>query len=88
MRDWEPFDDALRDAAADLPPSEETVQAVTPFRTAVRYVTAGLCLSFLTLNGWYLQYLLPALGTFLTYLGFRSLRNNSRWFRFCWIISI
>ena len=63
MRDWEPFDDALRDAAADLPLSEETVQAVTPFRTAVRYVTAGLCLSFLTLNGWYLQYLLPALGT-------------------------
>lgn len=88
MREWDDFDDALRDAATDLPPSEDTVRAVTPFRTAVRYVTAGQCLSFFTLNSWYLQYLLPALGTLLTYLGFRSLRNNNRWFRSCWIVSI
>ena len=88
MTDWKDFDDALRDAVADLPPPEDTVQTVTPFRAAIRSVTAGLCLSFFTLDAWYLQYLLPALGAVLLCLGTRSLRNNSRWFCFMWIISV
>ena len=88
MTDWKDFDDALQDAVADLPPPEDTVQTVTPFHAAIRSVTAGLCLSFFTLDAWYLQYLLPALGAVLLCLGTRSLRNNSRWFRFMWIISV
>ena len=88
MTDWKDFDDALQDAVADLPPPEDTVQTVTPFRAAIRSVTAGLCLSFFTLDAWYLQYLLPALGAVLLCLGTRSLRNNSRWFCFMWIISV
>ena len=88
MHEWDAFDRALRDTATELPPAEETVRAVMPFRTAVRRVVTGLCLTFFTVNVWYLQYLLPALGTLLIYLGFRSLRNNNRYFRICWIISI
>ena len=88
MTDWKDFDDALQDAVADLPPPEDTVQTVTPFRAAIRSVTAGLCLSFFTLDAWYLQYLLPALGAVLLCLGTRSLRSNSRWFCFMWIISV
>lgn len=61
---------------------------MTPFRAAMGRVVWGLCLTSVTLNFWYLSYLLPALGTMLLVLGLRSLRRNNIWFRFCWFISI
>ena len=85
---WDDFDCALATSLSELPPPEETVRTVTPFRSAMGKVVAGLCLTCFTLELWYLQYLLPALGAILTVLGFRSLRNNNRWFKLCWIISI
>ena len=85
---WDDFDCALATSLSELPPPEETVRTVTPFRSAMGKVVVGLCLTCFTLELWYLQYLLPALGTILTVLGFRSLRNNNHWFKFCWIISI
>ena len=85
---WDDFDCALATSLSELPPPEETVRTVTPFRAAMGKVAAGLCLTCFTLELWYLQYLLPALGAILTVLGFRSLRNNNRWFKLCWIISI
>ena len=50
MHEWDAFDRALRDTATELPPAEETVRAVMPFRTAVRRVVTGLCLTFFTVN--------------------------------------
>ena len=85
---WDDFDCALATSLTDQPPPERTVRAVTPFRAAMGKVAAGLCLTSLTLEFWYLQYLLPALGTILLVLGLRSLRSNNRWFRFCWCFSI
>ena len=85
---WDDFDCALATSLSELPPPEEAIRTVTPFRSAMGKVVVGLCLTCFTLELWYLQYLLPALGTILTVLGFRSLRNNNRWFKFCWIISI
>lgn len=85
---WDDFDCALATSLSELPPPEETVRAVTPFRTAMGKVTAGLCLTSLTLEFWYLQYLLPALGTVLLVLGFRSLRRSNGWFRTCWVLSL
>lgn len=85
---WDDFDCTLAASLSELPPPEETVRAVTPFRAAMGKVVAGLCLTCFTLELWYLQYLLPALGAILPVLGFRSLRNNNRWFQLCWILSI
>lgn len=85
---WDDFDCALATSLSALPPPEETVRAVTPFRAAMGRVVWGLCLTSVTLNFWYLSCLLPALGAMLLVLGLRSLRRNNIWFRFCWFISI
>lgn len=85
---WDDFDCSLATSLSELPPPEETVREVTPFRSAMGKVVWGLCLTSFTLQLWYLPYLLPALGVILMVLGFRSLRRSNRWFRFCWIFSI
>ena len=85
---WDDFDCSLAASLSELPPSEETVREVTPFRATMGKVVWGLCLTSFTLQLWYLPYLLPALGGILMVLGFRSLRRSNRWFRFCWIFSI
>lgn len=85
---WDDFDCSLAASLSELPPSEETVREVTPFRATMGKVVWGLCLTSFTLQLWYLPYLLPALGVILMVLGFRSLRRSNRWFRFCWIFSI
>lgn len=84
---WDAFDCALATSLSELPPPEGTVRAVTPFRTAMEHIVLGLCLTCFTLHVWYLDYLLPAVGTIALYLGFRSLRRNNLWFRIGWIIS-
>ena len=85
---WDDFDCSLATSLSELPPPEETVREMTPFRAAMGKVVWGLCLTSFTLQLWYLPYLLPALGSILMVLGFRSLRNNNHWFQFCWILSI
>ena len=78
---WDEFDCSIATSLSELPPPEEAVREVTPFRDAVARIVLGLCLTSFTLNLWYLQYLLPAVGAVQIYLGFRALRNNNRWFR-------
>lgn len=84
---WDDFDCALATSLSELPPPEKTVRTVTPFRTAMERIVLGLCLTCFTLHLWYLDYLLPAVGTMELYQGFRSLRKSNRWFRIGWIIS-
>lgn len=86
MHEWDDFDQALTESLAEIPP-EEAVQAVTPWREAMSRIVLGLCLTCFTLNFFYLQYLLPAVGAVELYLGFRSLRRVNRWFQFAWILS-
>lgn len=87
MNEWDSFDRQLADSMTDLPPSDATLRAVTPWTQAVGRIVLGLCLSCFTLQFLFLQYLLPAVGAVHLYLGFRSLRKNNRWFRLCWIVS-
>ena len=87
MSEWERFDEELMDAAAGLPPGDDTVKAVTPWGQCMRQVVLGLILTSFTLNFLWLQYLLPAVGVANLYLAFRSLRDNNRWFRICWQLS-
>lgn len=88
MTQWDDFDCTIATALSELPPSKETVREVTPWRTAMNRIVLGLCLTCFTLNGWYLQYILPAVGSLLIYFGFRTLRQSNRWFRHAWYISI
>lgn len=88
MNEWESFDRELTESLTDLPPTPETARAVTPWKSAMGHILAGLCLTCFTLNVWYLQYLLPTLGAVELYLGFRALRENNQWFKKTYIISI
>ena len=88
MSEWNEFDRRLIDAVTQLPPSPETVRAVTPWRNAMDRILLGLCLTCFTLNFLCLQFILPAIGTVQLYLGFRTLRSNNCFFNFCWIFSI
>lgn len=88
MTEWNDFDRDLMDSLSDLPPSPEMVAAVTPWREAMTRILWGLFLITFHLNNLYLQYILPAVGVVLLYLGFRSLRQSNRWFLFGWYITI
>lgn len=88
MNPWDNFDCTLANALSDLPPSQETIRDVTPWRTAIDRIILGLCLTCFTLNFLYLQYLLPAVGAIQTYLGLRTLRNTNRWLHLSWYASI
>lgn len=81
------FDALLQDGIAELPP-DDIVHEVTPWRKAMNRILTGFALGAITLNFLGLNYLLPAIGIILTLLGFRTLRNENRWFRTCWIITL
>ncbi|MBR7137881.1 MAG: hypothetical protein IKC99_07460 [Clostridia bacterium] len=81
------FDARLFADAAELPPADEIVHAVTPWRNAMRRILWGFGLSTITLNFFHLQYLLPAIGILLLLLGFRTLRKENGWFGTCFALS-
>lgn len=71
----------------ELPP-EDVVAEVTPWKKSINRILAGMALTAITLNVWYLNYILPAVGTILLLLGFRTLRHENRWFGSCFCVSI
>lgn len=87
MSQWDDFDCTLANSLSQLPPPDEGMDAVTPWRRAMDHVVAGLCLTCFTLNFLGLQYLLPAVGTMELYLGARTLRFANCWFRWFFIFS-
>lgn len=91
-REWETaadkdFEAMLAHSVSDLPP-EEIVRDVTPWRKSIYRVLIGLAMTTITFNFWCLNYILPAVGTILLLLGFRTLRHENRWFGSCFILSI
>lgn len=92
MRDHEwgseaEFDAFLEDAVPELPP-ENVVAEVTPWKRSTDRVLTGMAFTTITLNFWCLNYILPAIGTILLLLGFRSLRRENRWFGCCFAVSV
>ena len=81
------FDLMLQDSIAEIPP-DDIAYEVTPWRKAINRILTGFALGAVTLNFWDLNYLLPAIGMFLLLLGFRTLRNENRGFRACWILML
>lgn len=73
------FDGLLLDLA-DAPPPPEVSDALSPWRSAMSRIVWGIGWSTITVKLLYLDYLLPAVGTIMVLLGFRSLRRENRWF--------
>ena len=91
-RPWETMTDAdfeamLDRSVPDTPP-EEIVAEVTPWRRAMNRILFGMALCAVTLNFWCLNYILPAIGTVLLLLGFRTLRQENRWLGGCFAITV
>lgn len=82
------FDRMIEQQLAGEPPTQSMVEEVNPWREPVQRVAWGLALTSVTLQFLFLQYLLPALGVVLQYLGFRALRKNGPAFRVAWVLSI
>ena len=77
------------DTARTLPETTPPIDANRVCRPeALHRVLAGITLTALTLNMLGLNYLLPAIGVILQLLGFRALRNENRWFKGCYVLSI
>ena len=81
------FEAMLQDSVAELPPADIAYE-VTPWRKAINRILTGFALGAVTLNFVGLNYLLPTIGMFLLLLGFRTLRNENRGFRTCWILML
>lgn len=91
-RPWETMTDAdfeamLARSVPDVPP-EEIVAEVTPWRRAMNRILFGMALCAITLNFLCLNYILPAIGTVLLLLGFRTLRRENRWLGGCFAITV
>lgn len=81
------FDTMLKDCIDDLPP-ENIIAGVTPWRKGLKRILWGMALNLITLNFLCLNYILPAVGTAIALMGFRTLCRENCWFRACWIITI
>ena len=90
--DWESMDEqefeALLESSVSQPPPEEVVAEVTPWRLATKRILTGIGLTTMTLNFFWLNYLLPAIGMALMLLGFRALRRENRWLGLCFKITV
>lgn len=90
--DWETMDEqefeALLESSVIQPPPEQVVTEVTPWRLATKRILTGIGLTTVTLNFWWLNYLLPAVGMALMLLGFRALRRENRWLGLCFGITV
>lgn len=82
------FDRMIEQEIADTIPTQGVVDEVNPWHEPIDRIAGGLALTGITLNFLYLQYLLPAVGVVLQYLGFRALRRNGAAFRLAWALSV
>ena len=82
----EEFDRVLTEQVGELPPDEYEVERCTPWSDAMFDLLLGQALVTFHLGFFYLQYILPLLGSVLVYLGARSLRKENKYFRLCWVL--
>lgn len=82
------FDAKMIDSLSHLDPPEYEILKTNPWSKSIGSIAWGFSLTTLHLNFLYLQYILPTIGTALIFLGFRSLRNENRYFKTVYIFSI
>lgn len=81
------FDQLLYQGAAQIPSDALPVQPPQPWRKPMSFICGGLALSSFSLNFFFLNYVLPAVGVVLLWLGFRMLRRTNSALRFAWVIA-
>ncbi|MEG6523321.1 hypothetical protein [Desulfotomaculum sp. 1211_IL3151] len=82
------FDQQMIDQLSDVTPPEEEIRKINPWSKPIGFITWGFILTTLRLDFLYLQYILPTIGVMLIFIGFRSLRNENKYFKIAWILSI
>lgn len=88
--EWKKMNDEKFENALELgvsAPTEDIITEVTPWKRSMNRVLIGIALNAITLNFFSLNYILPAIGTILKLLGFRTLRHENKWFKACFTIS-
>ncbi len=81
------FESLLRHSMSGSAP-EDIVSDVTPWKKAMRRVLFGMALNAVTLNFFALNYVLPCIGLILSLLGFRTLRQENKWLKGCFAITV
>ena len=81
------LDILLQTSLPEQPPDQVAAQ-INPWRKIFHRVLIGLALTSVTFRVFNLDYILPAIGVLLIFLGSRSLRRENRHFMLCWILSI
>lgn len=81
------FDQQVIDHLSVIIPREEEINNINPWSKPIGFITWGLILTTIHLSFLYLQYILPTIGVILIFLGFRSLRNENKYFKVLWVLS-
>jgi hypothetical protein len=82
------FEEEIIQGLKDITPPEEEILEINPWMVPISSIAWGLILTTIRLNFLFLQYLLPTIGVALTFVGFRSLRNQNNYFRVLYYISL
>lgn len=82
------FDRIIEEELTTLSLPDRETEEITPWRRSMERIVSGLVMTTCTLNFLSLDYLLPAVGVVLLWLGFRTLRKENRYFTVCWIVSL
>ena len=89
---WNNLDDnelehTLTESIDELP-MEDVVENVVPLKSAILYVLAGLVLSSIVFSFFKLNYILPTVGAVLSFLGYRKLKSENKYFSACYAIEL
>lgn len=82
------FELLLEEQITALPPGDDLVADITPWRSAVCRILWGMALCSITFRFLLLDHILPAVGVLLLLLGFRSLRRENKWFMAGYIAAV
>ena len=80
------FEIMLESSVPDIPP-DDIAAKVTPWRKSMRRILIGMTLCAIIPEFLLLNYILPAVGMLLTFLGFRTLRHENKQFGMCFAIT-
>ena len=82
------FEEQLHAAFSELPPTDHLVTQITPWNRSMKMILWGMALNAMTLPILCLNYILPTIGIFLLFFGFRSLQSENHYFHSCKVITL
>lgn len=84
----EKFEKFLREEASEIDIGEKSVKKVNPWKKSTDMIFAGLILQLFGIGIFYLNYILPLVGSLLIVIGFRMLSNENKWFKAGFVFSL